>query len=134
VTLPALPAAVGSACSAFLRPLLTSPTIAQPSLEPDPLEIVAQSVLEGQRVEGLVLWRVFVAGRVARVEFIVDGVTLGADLAAPYTLGWNSSLAPPGPHTLTARALGSGKPRKIVTATVGVNVPAPPASDGSGAP
>ena len=99
-----------------------------------PLEIVAQSVLEGQRVEGLVLWRVFVAGRVARVEFIVDGVTLGADLAAPYTLGWNSSLAPPGPHTLTARALGSGKPRKIVTATVGVNVPAPPASDGSGAP
>ena len=52
------------------------------------------------------LWRVDVAGKPARVEFLVDGVLRGTDVAAPYTFGWNSTAEAPGPHRLTARAVG----------------------------
>ena len=49
------------------------------------------------------LWRVDVAGKPARVEFVIDGVLRGADVAAPYTFGWNSDAEAPGAHRLTAR-------------------------------
>ena len=52
----------------------------------------------------------------------------GSDVAAPYTLGWNTAAEPPGPHRLTARAVeASGK---TVEATVSVTVPPPPAGSG----
>ena len=41
------------------------------------------SVAEGQELAGLVVWRVDVRGRVQRVEFLVDGVLRGTDVAAP---------------------------------------------------
>jgi hypothetical protein len=100
----------------------------KPSPKPTPLAIVGQSVADGQEVTGLVVWRVDVRGRAARVEFLVDGVVRGSDVAAPYTLGWNAAAEPPGPHRLTARAVEPGG--KTVEATVIVTVPPPP--DGSG--
>ncbi len=94
------------------------------------LKILSQTVADEQEVTGLVLWRVDVAGKPTRVEFLVDGVLRGADVAAPYTLGWNSTVEAPGAHRLTARAVG----KKTVEATVTVTVPASPESGGSATP
>ena len=94
------------------------------------LAIVSQSVSDGQEATGLVLWRVEVAGKPARVEFLIDGVVRGTDVAAPYTFGWNSDTEAPGTHRLTARAVG----KKPVEATVTVTVPARPESGGSEGP
>ncbi len=100
----------------------------KPAPKPAPLAIVGQSVADGQEATGLVVWRVDIRGRAARVEFLVDGVVRGSDVAAPYTLGWNTAAEPPGPHRLTARAVGASG--KTVEATVTVTVPPPPAGSG----
>ena len=86
------------------------------------------NVTEGQELTGLVVWRVDVRGRAQRVEFLVDGVLRGSDVAAPYTLGLNAEAEQPGDHTLTARAVGANG--KAVEATVTVSVPPP--SSGTG--
>lgn len=99
-----------------------------------PLAILSQTVSDGQQVTGLVVWRVEVAGKPTRVEFLVDGVLRGADVAAPYTLGWDSAAEAPGAHRLTARAIGKGTVKKTVEATVTVTVPAPPENAGTEAP
>ena len=62
------------------------------------------------------------------VEFLVDGVLRGSDVAAPYTLGLNADAEQPGEHQLTARAVGANG--KAVEATVTVSVPPP--SSGTG--
>jgi hypothetical protein len=108
---------------AHLRiPLVVSHPKPKPKPKPAPvpvLRIVRQSVAEGQTVSGLVLWKVEVTGRPERVEFLVDGEIRGSDVAAPYTLGWNTSAAATGSHTLTARASGKGKSvESAVTVTV----------------
>ena len=74
------------------------------------------------------LWRVDVRGRAARVEFLVDGVVRGTDVAAPYTLGWNAAAEPAGAHRLTARA-SAGK-----RATVDRQVTGTATSAGSATP
>ncbi len=96
----------------------------RPVPKPVPLAIVGQSVAEGQQITGLVIWRVDIRGRAERVEFLVDGVVRGSDVAAPYTFGWNADAEPAGPHVLTARAVGV----KTVDASVTV------ASAGTAAP
>ena len=123
--------------------VVAKPVVAKPKPKPKPtpqpkpkppvaptLKILGQSVADGQQVTGLLLWRVETAGKPARVEFLVDGVLRGADVAAPYTFGWDSSAEAPGPHRLTARAIG----KKTVEASVTVDVPAGPESGGSAAP
>ena len=45
---------------------------------------------------------------VVGVEFFVDGLSIGADPAAPYTANWNSTLATNGSHTITAVARDAG--------------------------
>ena len=45
----------------------------KPAPKPVPLAIAGQSVADGQEATGLVVWRVDVRGRAARVEFLVDG-------------------------------------------------------------
>jgi len=111
------------------------PAVPKPKAKPKPpvaapFMILRQSVADGQRVDGLVVWRVDVVDKATRVEFLVDGTSRGTDVAAPFTLGWNSAAEVPGPHRLTARAVG----RKTVEATVTVTVPAPPESAGSATP
>jgi len=117
------------------KPVRLAPT-PRPTPTPKPtppaapvLRLVSQSVMNGQTATGLVLWRV-TATAAARVEFLVDGVVRGTDVAAPYTLGWNASAETPGPHRLTARAVGAGG--KGVEATITVTVPS--GTGGSGAP
>lgn len=83
-----------------------------------PLAIATQSIADGQQVAGLLLWRVEVAGRATRVEFLIDGVLRGTDVAAPYTFGWNADAEAPGTHRLTARALG----KNVVEATTTVSI------------
>jgi hypothetical protein len=110
-------------------PLVVSHPKPKPKRKPKPapvpvLRIVRQSVVEGETVSGLVLWKVESTGRPERVEFLVDGEIRGSDVAAPYTLGWNTSGEATGPHKLTARA--SGKGRSVET-TVTVTVQSGPA-------
>jgi Bacterial Ig domain len=88
-----------------------------------------QSLAEGQQVSGFTVWRVDLKGRAARVEFLVDGVVRGTDVAAPYTLGWDASTETPGPHRLTARAVGPTTVEQTVNVTV-----AAPAGGGSATP
>ena len=97
---------------------------------PPALAIVGQNLADGQEVTGLVVWRVDTKGRPERVEFLVDGVRRGADVAAPFTFGWDASAEAPGTHRLTARAVGA----KTVERSVTVRVPAPPENAGSAGP
>ena len=99
---------------------------ARPKPKPVPVAVTGMNVAEGQELTGLVVWRVDVRGRAQRVEFLVDGVLRGSDVAAPYTLGLNADAEQPGEHRLTARAVGANG--KAVEATVTVSVP-PPSSD-----
>jgi hypothetical protein len=114
-------------------PLVKPRPAAKPKPKPvAPLEVADQSVADGQQVSGLVVWRVDIRGRAAKVEFVVDGVVRGTDVAAPYTLGWNANAERTGPHTLTARAIGESGKR--AEASVTVTVPEPQASGGTSAP
>lgn len=108
-------------------PVVRPRPVVKPKPKPVPaLTITGQSVSDGQELSGLIVWRVDVAGRPAKVEFLVDRVLRGTDVAAPYTLGWDASAEQPGPHRLTARAVG--KNGKVLEATVTVTVPPPAAS------
>jgi hypothetical protein len=59
---------------------------------------------------------------VSRVQFLVDGVNVGApDTSAPFTLSWNSALVANGSHTVTAQAWdAAGNTR--TSAGVAINV------------
>jgi len=116
--------------TASFRIPVVVPQPARPKPKPTPpkpvapvLRVVSQSFADGQTATGLVVWRV-TATAAASVEFVVDGVVRGADVAGPYTFGWNASEESPGPHRLTARAVG--RDGKVVEASVTVTVPAPP--------
>jgi hypothetical protein len=97
---------------------------------PPPLRIVSQTIVDGQEASGLVLWRVETSVRPRHVEFVVDGVVRGRDVAAPYTFGWNADAEAPGSHRLTARAVG--RDGKRVEAAVAVT--ALPPDGGTRAP
>jgi hypothetical protein len=60
---------------------------------------------------------------VAGVQFLLDGVNLGAeDLTAPYSTSWNTETASNGNHTLTARArdaVGNQTTSDLVMVNVG---------------
>jgi hypothetical protein len=69
-------------------------------------------------------------GGVAGVQFRLDGATLGAeDATAPYAVGWNTTMAANGTHTLTAvarDAAGNTRISPAVSVTV-MNDITPPA-------
>ena len=62
------------------------------------------------------------------VQYKLDGVLLGSEVAtAPYSLAWDTTMVPDGPHTLTAEARDVGS--NIGTASIVVTVRnAPPAT------
>jgi hypothetical protein len=93
-----------------------------------PLVIVRQTVRDGQEASGFVLWGVEVRGKVQQVEFLVDGLSRGSDVAAPFTLGWHAGAEQPGSHRLTARAVGTDG--RVAQATVTVSVPPTPSGTG----
>ncbi|HUP32974.1 MAG TPA: N-acetylmuramoyl-L-alanine amidase [Gaiellaceae bacterium] len=104
----------------------------KPVPKPVPLAIAGQSIVDGQEANGLVVWRVDVRGKADRVEFLVDGVSRGADVAAPYTFGWHAAAEQPGEHRLTARV--HGRDGKVVERTVTVTVSSGPEHGGSATP
>jgi hypothetical protein len=108
-----------------------SPVKPKPKPAP-PLAVISQTPAHGQEVSGLVIWRVGVGGQAARVEFLIDGVVRGADVAAPYTFGWGTSDERAGAHRLTARAVG--KDGKTVAAAFTVTVLPAPATAGNATP
>jgi N-acetylmuramoyl-L-alanine amidase len=68
--------------------------------------ILASSIPEGSVLSGVVEWRVETGGAVARVEFIVDGTARATVATAPYVFVLDTAAEQPGPHVLTARAIG----------------------------
>jgi Big-like domain-containing protein len=59
---------------------------------------------------------------VAGVQFLLDGVALGAEhTTAPYIINWNASASSAGTHTLSARAR-DGAGRQTTSATISVTV------------
>ena len=69
-------------------------------------KIVASSIVDGQTVADVQHWLVSVAGKVASVEFSVDGAARGSASAAPFAWDWDTSKETPGPHQLLIRAIG----------------------------
>lgn len=79
------------------------PVTVSNAVAPTTISITAPSA--GSAVSGnvTVSASAFAAVGVAGVQFKVDGVNVGAeDTVAPYSISWNSTANPDGPHTLTA--------------------------------
>jgi hypothetical protein len=58
------------------------------------------------------------SGTISKIEFLVDGITIGEDTTAPYSLNW---VAIEGTHTITAKATDD-KGKESIPAAVLVNV------------
>ena len=71
-----------------------------------PPAVALISPLEGASVAGQVMLEATATDDVgvARVEFFVDGTSVGVALAAPWVLAWDASAAAQGVHRLLARA------------------------------
>jgi hypothetical protein len=68
-------------------------------------------------------------GGVARVDFFVDGSSVGTDATAPYSVAWSSASVADGAHTIAARAVdAAGNQATSAGATVSVanNAVSPP--------
>jgi RHS repeat-associated protein len=64
--------------------------------------------------------------RVEKVEFFVDGVSIGTDTAAPWAVSWDSATATNASHTLTAKAtddVGNTTTSPGLAVTVGNSAP-----------
>jgi hypothetical protein len=101
------------------RPPKPNP-VPKPAPKPVPLALTGMSVVDGQAVTGLVVWRVDVRGRAKRVEFLVDGVLRGTDVQRPFTLGWDTSTETPGAYRLEARVVGANGRSAVAALTVTV--------------
>src|SRR3954447_24389277 len=91
-------------------------------------KIVASSIANGTTVADVQHWLVTVSGKVASVEFDVDGVARGTASAAPYAWDWDTTAETPGPHALTVKATGTDG--TVVQQQVNVTVAGPSASAG----
>jgi N-acetyl-anhydromuramyl-L-alanine amidase AmpD len=89
-------------------------------------KIVASSIADGQTVADVQHWLVTVSGKVASVEFDVDGVARGTVSAAPYAWDWDTTKETPGQHALTIKATGADG--TVVTQQLTVTVAGPAAS------
>jgi N-acetyl-anhydromuramyl-L-alanine amidase AmpD len=68
--------------------------------------IVASSLGNGQIVADVQHWLVQTSGKVASVEFDVDGAARSTATVAPYAWDWDTTAETPGPHQLTVKATG----------------------------
>jgi N-acetyl-anhydromuramyl-L-alanine amidase AmpD len=87
--------------------------------------IVASSLANGQTVADLQHWLVTVGGKVASVQFSVDGVVRGTATAAPYAWDWDTTKETPGSHALQITA--TGVDGSVVTQSLSVTVAGPAA-------
>jgi N-acetyl-anhydromuramyl-L-alanine amidase AmpD len=100
--------------------------VANPLPPPPAPVLVAQSLVAGQVVQGIVPWSLTVQGAVARAEFLVDGVVRGTVATPPLSFAWDTTADAAGPHTLLVR-LVAGDGRVVTTAPIAVTVAAPTA-------
>jgi N-acetyl-anhydromuramyl-L-alanine amidase AmpD len=98
----------------------------KPKPRPKPV-VVGQSLADGQTLQGVAAWSVFVKKPVLHVDFLVDGVLIGSTAAIPYSFAWDTSAVAPGPHTLVARVVGKGGTVETTPVAVTVAAPAAPA-------
>jgi subtilisin family serine protease len=66
---------------------------------------------------------------VTKVEFSLNGVLIGTDTTAPYSLTWDSTRALNGPATLSARAFDSSCNSRAMTVSVTIQNPGQAAFD-----
>jgi N-acetylmuramoyl-L-alanine amidase len=93
---------------------------------PQPPTISFANFVDGQTFSGLVRWDAAVTGKVARVDFLVDGLLVDSEFDAPFGFDWDTTLEVPGPHVLTERAIRpDGKAGATATVNVTVEPPAP---------
>src|SRR5436309_3106632 len=71
-----------------------------------PPTVALMSPSDGDTVSGTITVKASAADAVgvAAVQFLVDGVVIGDDMATPYEATWDTRTVPDGTHTLTARA------------------------------
>lgn len=79
--------------------------VPRPAPPPPTLRIAGGTPPAGATLTGFVLWRADVVGRPSRVEFWIDGVLRGTDVARPFTLGWDAAAEAPGEHRLLVKAI-----------------------------
>jgi hypothetical protein len=83
------------------------------------LSLATKSPATGATVSGSIVWEASVlAGAPSKIEFTVDGVSVGSDTTAPYGFSLDTTKLANGSHTLSATAYGS----KGVKATTAVTV------------
>lgn len=95
---------------------------------PQPPTIAIQTIVEGQTLSGVVRWEAAVSGKVARVDFLLDGVLVDSEFAAPWGFDWDTSQETPGPHTLTVQAVrpdGKVGAAQVMDVTIAPPAPAP---------
>jgi large repetitive protein len=90
---------------------------------PQPPTIAIDSLSEGQTASGVVRWEAAVTGKVARVDFLLDGVLVDSEFGAPWGFDWDTAQETPGPHKLTAQAI---RPDGKVGAAQTINVTVAP--------
>jgi glucose/arabinose dehydrogenase/chitodextrinase len=59
---------------------------------------------------------------VAQVDFLLDGVSIGVDTTAPYSIQWDTTTTSNGPHALSARATDTAGNFGITSGVVNVTV------------
>jgi hypothetical protein len=115
---------LGAAC-------ISAPVALAQSALPGSAVVAVTSPPSGSRVGGTVSVAAKVSRPVAGVQFLLDGVNLGAeDTTAPYAVSWDATAASDGWHTLSAVARDvSGLRYASDPVTVRVsNAPPPPAA------
>jgi hypothetical protein len=96
---------------------------------PQPPAIVDETLTDGQTVSGTVRWEATVTGRVARIDFLVDGLLVDSEFGVPFGFDWDTSAETPGPHVLTVQAIRpDGKIGASTSINVTVEAPAAPAA------
>ncbi len=89
-----------------------------------PPSVSVTSPIAGATVSGSVTLAATASDNVGvtRVKFKVDGIELLRDYSSPYTATWDSGLATPGVHTITANAYDAAG-NVTVSKAVSVTVP-----------
>jgi len=101
--------------------------VTQGAVDTTPPTVAITSPSPGATVAGTVAVAASASddGAVAGVQFLLDGVALGAEvLAPPYTVNWNTAASGNGTHVLSARARdAAGNTATAVNITVTVALP-----------
>ncbi len=112
-----------------LRPKL-SVDYSEPSVHASAPTVAISSHQDGDEVTGRSVALAAGAsddGRVAKVEFLVDGAAVASDTTAPFQATWDSTTKADGAHTLAARATDdAGNIKTSSAASVTVRNSAPP--------